>query len=49
MQYIVDWVVGAKTVHNLTIDWIGDWNETPVDWDYNVRLRAASLTTLSHP
>jgi galactosylceramidase len=39
--YIVDWVRGAKEVHNLTIDWVGDWNETPVDWDYNILLRAA--------
>lgn len=39
--YIVDWVRGAKEQHNLTIDWIGDWNETPVQWEYNVRLRAA--------
>jgi galactosylceramidase len=28
IRYIVEWVAGAKTVHNLTIDWIGDWNET---------------------
>ena len=32
---------GAKEAHNLTVDWIGDWNETPVDWAYNCALRAA--------
>lgn len=40
--YIVDWVRGAKERHNLTIDWLGDWNESPVpDCGYNARLRAA--------
>ena len=26
-KYITTWVKGAKTAHNLTIDWIGMWNE----------------------
>ena len=42
VKYVVDWVQGAKTAHNLTIDFIGDWNETPLkSWDYNIKLRAA--------
>lgn len=39
--YIVDWVRGCAERHNLTIDWVGDWNETPVDWAYNLLLRSA--------
>ena len=26
-EYIVSWVAGAREVHNLTIDWVGLWNE----------------------
>jgi hypothetical protein len=37
----VDWVRGAKDAHSLDIDWVGDWNEDAVDWDYNIVLRAA--------
>ena len=25
-KYITTWVLGAKRVHNLTIDWVGMWN-----------------------
>jgi hypothetical protein len=41
VEYIVDWVRGAKRVHGLDIGWIGDWNESPPDWDYNILLRSA--------
>ena len=31
-RYITTWVKGAKDVHNLTIDWVGMWNE---HWEAN--------------
>ncbi|XP_065830244.1 galactocerebrosidase-like [Oscarella lobularis] len=33
-RYIVNWVEGAKKTHNLTIDFIGIWNERPYDATY---------------
>ena len=30
------WIDGAKDHHNLTIDWIGLWNEHPPTPDYAV-------------
>ena len=41
VRYIVDWVRGAKEKHGLDIAWIGDWNETPASWDYNLARRVA--------
>lgn len=41
-DYIVKWVQGAKTVHNLTIDYLGIWNERNYDVRY-VRVLRASL------
>lgn len=43
-KYISTWVLGAKQAHNLTIDWVGLWNEhweaTPVMFAYAKELRA---------
>jgi hypothetical protein len=43
-QYITEWVKGAKDVHNLTIDWVGMWNEhweaPAVMYAYTTQLRA---------
>ncbi|KAK3796635.1 hypothetical protein RRG08_008389, partial [Elysia crispata] len=33
-DYIVRWVNGAKKTHNLTIDYIGIWNEAPYNVTY---------------
>ncbi|XP_061192943.1 galactocerebrosidase-like isoform X2 [Saccostrea echinata] len=38
-DYIVKWISGAKEVHNLTIDFIGIWNEKPYDVTYIKTLR----------
>ncbi|KAK3782633.1 hypothetical protein RRG08_015208 [Elysia crispata] len=38
-DYIVRWVNGAKKTHNLTIDYIGIWNETPYNIAYIKTLR----------
>ena len=43
-KYISTWVLGAKRAHNLTVDWVGVWNEhwdaTPVMFAYIKELRA---------
>ena len=43
-EYITEWVKGAKDVHNLTIDWVGMWNEhweaPAVMYAYATQLRA---------
>lgn len=43
VTYIVKWVEGAKRVHNLTIDYVGDWNEKDgafkQSYDYEKALR----------
>ncbi len=31
-DYMAAWVSGVKTSHNLTIDWVGIWNESPVKY-----------------
>ncbi|XP_022338081.2 galactocerebrosidase-like isoform X1 [Crassostrea virginica] len=38
-DYIVQWIKGAKQVHNLTIDFVGIWNEKPYDVTYIKTLR----------
>ncbi|ESO98297.1 hypothetical protein LOTGIDRAFT_159095 [Lottia gigantea] len=38
-KYTVNWVRGAKTVHNLDIDYIGLWNEKPWSVEYIKILR----------
>ncbi|XP_076104943.1 galactocerebrosidase-like isoform X3 [Mytilus galloprovincialis] len=38
-NYIVKWVLGAKKYHNLTIDFIGIWNEQAYDVKYIKLLR----------
>ncbi|ESO82898.1 hypothetical protein LOTGIDRAFT_92651, partial [Lottia gigantea] len=40
-SYISKWILGAKAVHNLTIDYVGIWNERPYDITYILTLRAA--------
>ncbi|ESO89802.1 hypothetical protein LOTGIDRAFT_218637 [Lottia gigantea] len=37
--YIIKWIQGAKEYYNLTIDYIGIWNERPYDVNYIVILR----------
>ncbi|XP_005089504.1 galactocerebrosidase isoform X2 [Aplysia californica] len=39
-DYIVRWINGAKVYHNLTIDYVGIWNERPYDISYIKALRA---------
>ncbi|ESO86134.1 hypothetical protein LOTGIDRAFT_195251 [Lottia gigantea] len=38
-MYIVNWIKGAKTEHNLDIDYIGIWNERKYDIEYVITLR----------
>ncbi len=38
-EYIAKWIHGAKTHYNLTIDYIGQWNERPYNLDYILTLR----------
>ncbi|XP_067656903.1 galactocerebrosidase-like [Haliotis asinina] len=38
-MYIVKWITGAKTAHNLTIDYIGIWNERMYNITYIKTLR----------
>mgnify|MGYP000262079749 CR=1 FL=1 len=38
-RYIAEWVKGAKTVHDLDIDYVGIWNESPWDATYIKTLR----------
>ena len=33
IDYIVKWIAGAQTHHNLTIDYVGGWNECYSGWD----------------
>lgn len=37
--YIIKWIKGAKKFYNLTIDYIGIWNEAKYNVDYIVNLR----------
>ncbi|GFO19227.1 galactocerebrosidase [Plakobranchus ocellatus] len=39
-DYIVRWINGAKKVYNLTIDYVGIWNERPYDKTYIKTLRS---------
>jgi hypothetical protein len=41
ISYIVRWIRGAKTFHNLTIDYIGGWNENGYDKSWFENLRSA--------
>lgn len=38
-RYILEWVRGARTAHNLEIDYLGVWNEAPSDANYVKMLR----------
>lgn len=33
-DYVAAWVSGVKTSHQITVDWVGIWNESPVRADY---------------
>ncbi|MGO9227972.1 MAG: hypothetical protein ACLQKA_02005 [Bryobacteraceae bacterium] len=33
VDYIVKWIAGAQTYHNLTIDYVGGWNECYTGWN----------------
>ena len=37
--YVTKWVRGAKEHHNLTIDYVGIWNDKPCNIDYIKELR----------
>ncbi|XP_055955982.1 galactocerebrosidase [Patella vulgata] len=39
ITYIIKWIQGAKHYYNLTIDYIGIWNEKPYDITYVITLR----------
>ena len=41
IDYHVKWVQGLKQYHNVTLDWMGIWNESPFSPDWIVALRAA--------
>lgn len=49
INYIINFLEGAKTYHNLTIDYVGIWNETSYDSTWIKQLKsaimAAGLTT----
>ncbi|XP_002122521.2 galactocerebrosidase [Ciona intestinalis] len=48
-QYITKWVLGAKSEHNLAIDYVGIWNERPFDVEYIKTLRRTlNSAGLSH-
>lgn len=40
-NYTLAYLENAKTVHNLTIDYIGQWNERNAPADYDAALRRA--------
>jgi len=44
IDYIVKWIKGAKTFHNLTIDYIGGWNENGWDTTWFVNLKNALVS-----
>jgi len=41
INYHLQWLDGAKSKHNLTIDYIGIWNERAPDYDWVIRFRRA--------
>eukprot|EP00039_Didymoeca_costata_P032679 m.38843 g.38843 ORF g.38843 m.38843 type:complete len:1028 (+) comp9481_c0_seq1:155-3238(+) len=38
-RYVTEWVIGSKQTHNLSIDWVGCWNEREYSTDYIIQLR----------
>ena len=38
-HYILKWIQGAKKYHNLTVDFIGIWNEAHYDINYIIHFR----------
>lgn len=40
-RYVAKWIDGAKTFHNLSIDYVGLWNEHPPTAEYALLLRQA--------
>ena len=48
-DYMIKWVQGMKKHYNLTIDYLGQWNERPYNVEYIVTLRKQlDLHGLSH-
>lgn len=41
VTYTINWLLAARDLHNLTIDYIGIWNERSYSADYILALRAA--------
>lgn len=41
INYHIKWIEGAKSAHNLTIDYLGIWNERNYDAGWIIRLRKA--------
>ena len=47
-NYVSDWVTGVKKNHNLTVDWVGLWNEQTFTTSYvKVRPRAVKEAALA--
>lgn len=40
LLYVNEWLRGAEEVHNLTLDYVGIWNENECNPDYVIALRA---------
>ena len=38
-DYHVQYLLGAKRIHNISFDWVGIWNEAPWSSDYILTLR----------
>ena len=46
-NYTLQWVLGAKRVHNLTIDYVGQWNENNAPPAYASALREVMASDVS--
>ena len=46
-DYVARWVAGVKAHHNLSVDFLGLWNEHPPTPDYAVLLRGLLLTAIA--
>ena len=47
LEYHVRWVQGLKKWHNISLDYMGIWNERSPQYDWIVRLRSASSSSSS--
>ena len=44
INYLINWITNAKSVHGLTIDYIGGWNESGYNTTWYKNLKAALLS-----